>query len=85
MNVGTYEYVYEYAFKTPFFLALLLRQDPKLCQLVNIGTPTDPLEEKTVTMVYGTDFVNLTFKNFCCAKKELAKVSSIIRVRVPGF
>ena len=69
----------------PFFLALLLRQDPKLCQLVNIGTPTDPLEEKTVTMVYGTDFVNLTFKNFCCAKKELAKVSSIIRIRVPGF
>lgn len=50
-------------------------QEPKLRQLVNIGSSADSLEEKTVTLVFGTDFVNLTFINFCCTKKEVAKVS----------
>lgn len=53
-----------------------LLQDPKLRQLVNIGSSADSLEEKTVTLVFGTDYVNLTFINFCCTKKEVAKVSS---------
>ncbi|KAK9508249.1 hypothetical protein O3M35_007949 [Rhynocoris fuscipes] len=32
------------------------------------------LEEKTVTLCYGSDFVNLTFINFCCTKKEIAQL-----------
>lgn len=36
----------------------------------------DTLEEKTVTICHGADFVNLTFVNFCCTKKEIAQVSN---------
>lgn len=48
-------------------------KDPKLRQLVTMGSQ-DTLEEKTVTIVSGPDFVNLNFLNFCCTKKETAKV-----------
>lgn len=36
----------------------------------------DTLEEKTVTVCYGGDFVNVTFVSFCCTRKEIAQVSS---------
>lgn len=49
-------------------------QDSKLRQIVTMGSQ-DTLEEKTVTLCYGADFVNLTFINFCCTKKEIAQVS----------
>lgn len=61
-----------------FLYFFFIPQDPKLRQLVNLGSSVDMLEEKTVSMVFGTDFVNLTFINFCCTKKELAKVSKNI-------
>ncbi|XP_046389160.1 1-phosphatidylinositol 4,5-bisphosphate phosphodiesterase classes I and II [Ischnura elegans] len=48
-------------------------KDPKLKQIVTMGSQ-DTLEEKTVTVCCGSDFVNLTFTNFCCTKKEIAKL-----------
>lgn len=35
-----------------------------------------------MTLVFGTDYVNLTFINFCCAKKEVAKVSKTISLGI---
>ena len=49
-------------------------KDPKLRQIVTMGSQ-DTLEEKTVTVCCGYDFVNLSFINFCCTKKEIAQVS----------
>ncbi|KAL5279626.1 PLCB2 family protein [Megaselia abdita] len=48
-------------------------RDPKLRQIVTMGSQ-DTLEEKTVTVVHGSDFVNVFFVNFCCTKKDIAKV-----------
>ncbi|XP_073990729.1 phospholipase C at 21C isoform X2 [Rhodnius prolixus] len=47
-------------------------KDPKLRQIVTMGSGN--LNEKTVTLCYGSDFVNLTFINFCCAKQEIAEL-----------
>lgn len=33
----------------------------------------DTLEEKTVTVCCATDFVNISFINFCCTRKEIAQ------------
>lgn len=49
-------------------------QDSKLRQIVTLGSQ-DTLEEKTVTICHGCDFVNVTFVNFCCTKREIAQVS----------
>ena len=58
----------------PNFCFLKFLQDAKLRQIVTLGSQ-DTLEEKTVTICYGCDFVNMTFVNFCCTKKEIAQVS----------
>ncbi|KAF4532691.1 hypothetical protein B566_EDAN002927 [Ephemera danica] len=50
-------------------------KDPKLRQIVTMGSQ-DTLEEKTVTICYASDFVNLNFINFCCTKKEIAELWS---------
>ncbi|XP_031353442.1 1-phosphatidylinositol 4,5-bisphosphate phosphodiesterase classes I and II isoform X2 [Photinus pyralis] len=34
----------------------------------------DTLEEKTVTVCCGTDFVNISFVNFCCTRKEISRL-----------
>lgn len=34
----------------------------------------DTLEEKTVTVCCGSDFVNINFTNFCCTRKEIARL-----------
>ncbi|XP_075154088.1 phospholipase C at 21C isoform X2 [Haematobia irritans] len=47
-------------------------KDPKLSQIVTLGSQ-DTLEEKTVTVCHGSDFVNISFINFCCTKKEIAQ------------
>lgn len=52
-------------------------KEPKLKHIVTMGFQ-DTLEEKTVTVCCGSDFVNLTFINFCCTKKEIAQVVSSI-------
>jgi len=51
-----------------------LPRDPKIRQSINYGSTQDSLEDKTLTVVSGPDFVNLTFTNFCTEKKETAKV-----------
>lgn len=50
-------------------------QDPKLKQIVSMGAQ-EPLEDKTLTVCYGSDFVNPNFVNFCCSNKETAEVRS---------
>lgn len=60
--------------KLPLFVISL--QDAKLRQIVTMGSQ-DTLEEKTVTVCYGSDFVNVNFVNFSCTKKEIAQVSIV--------
>lgn len=48
-------------------------RDMKLRQLVTMGSQ-DTLEEKTVTICYGADFVNVNFMNLCCTRKEIARL-----------
>lgn len=45
-----------------------------------IGPQDIPIEDKTVTIVYGTDMVNVDIVNFVCASRELAAVSIKIYV-----
>uniref|UniRef100_A0A182YFD5 PLC-beta PH domain-containing protein n=1 Tax=Anopheles stephensi TaxID=30069 RepID=A0A182YFD5_ANOST len=47
-------------------------RDIKLRQIVTMGSQ-DTLEEKTVTVCHGADFVNVNFINFCCTRKEIAR------------
>ncbi|KAG4072367.1 hypothetical protein HA402_004299 [Bradysia odoriphaga] len=47
-------------------------RDSKLRQIVTLGSQ-DTLEEKTVTVCFGSDFVNVTFINFCATRKEIAQ------------
>ncbi|XP_043251916.1 1-phosphatidylinositol 4,5-bisphosphate phosphodiesterase classes I and II [Colletes gigas] len=49
-----------------------LPKDPKLKSLVTMGSQ-DSLEEKTVTICYGSDFVNMNFINFCTTRAEIAQ------------
>lgn len=53
---------------------MICPQDQKIRNVVLIGSQGS-LEEKTVTVCSGVDFVNITFINFCCTKKEIAQVS----------
>lgn len=55
----------------------LLLQDQKIRNVVLFGSQGS-LEEKTVTVCYGADFVNVTFINFCCTRKEIAQVSTFM-------
>ncbi|XP_015173186.1 PREDICTED: 1-phosphatidylinositol 4,5-bisphosphate phosphodiesterase classes I and II isoform X2 [Polistes dominula] len=48
-------------------------KDPKLKSLVTMGSQ-DSLEDKTVTICYGSDFVNVTFINFCTTRAEIAQL-----------
>ncbi|KAL3266567.1 hypothetical protein HHI36_010733 [Cryptolaemus montrouzieri] len=48
-------------------------KDPKLRQIVTMGMQ-DTLEEKTVSVCCANDFVNINFINFCCTRKEIAKL-----------
>lgn len=46
-------------------------------QIVTLGSQ-DTLEEKTVTVCFGADFVNVSFINFCATRKEIAQVSRFL-------
>ncbi|CAH0702573.1 unnamed protein product [Spodoptera exigua] len=48
-------------------------KDPKIRNVVLIGSQGS-LEEKTVTVCHGADFVNVMFINFCCTRKEIAQL-----------
>ncbi|XP_011165948.1 1-phosphatidylinositol 4,5-bisphosphate phosphodiesterase classes I and II isoform X1 [Solenopsis invicta] len=47
-------------------------KDPKLKSLVTMG-PQDSLEDKTLTVCYGSDFFNMSFINFCTTRAEIAQ------------
>ncbi|XP_022179419.1 1-phosphatidylinositol 4,5-bisphosphate phosphodiesterase classes I and II [Myzus persicae] len=48
-------------------------KDAKLRSVVCMGSQ-EPLGDKTITVVVATDFVNVSFINFCCNKKQTAQV-----------
>ncbi|XP_045768316.1 1-phosphatidylinositol 4,5-bisphosphate phosphodiesterase classes I and II [Maniola jurtina] len=50
-----------------------LPKDQKIRNVVLIGAQGS-LEEKTVTVCHGADFVNVTFVNFCCTRKDIAQM-----------
>lgn len=49
-------------------------KDVKMRDQITMGASQDSLEEKSLTVAYGPDFVNITFLNFSTSKKEIAKV-----------
>ena len=55
---------------------MLCFQDPKLRESLNIGQKDVPLEDKTVSVSWGPDMVNVDWINFVCADRETAKVRS---------
>lgn len=57
-----------------FHESLFYLQDPKLRDTSNMGSTDVPIEDKTVTIVYGPDFVNVDFINFVTNSKEVAVV-----------
>ncbi|XP_044732001.1 1-phosphatidylinositol 4,5-bisphosphate phosphodiesterase classes I and II isoform X2 [Chrysoperla carnea] len=48
-------------------------KDSKLRGMVTLGSQ-DTLEEKTVTVCCASDFVNITFINFCTTRKDIAQL-----------
>ena len=48
-------------------------REGKLRDSVSMGPDAIPLEDKTLTIVYGSDFVNVNFINFCCNNREVAQ------------
>ncbi|XP_072178631.1 1-phosphatidylinositol 4,5-bisphosphate phosphodiesterase beta-3-like [Diadema setosum] len=48
-------------------------KDAKLRELCDFGTKDVTLENKTVTVVYGSDMVNLNFVNFCATSDKIAQ------------
>lgn len=57
-------------------MTLTHTQEGKLKESINIGPQEQTLEEKTLTVVYGPDFVNVSFINFCTDSRDTAQVSS---------
>ncbi|XP_070179515.1 1-phosphatidylinositol 4,5-bisphosphate phosphodiesterase classes I and II-like [Littorina saxatilis] len=49
-------------------------KDGKLKESLIIGAKDVPLEDKTVSVFYGTDMVNIEWMNFVCSDKETAKL-----------
>ncbi|XP_050520441.1 1-phosphatidylinositol 4,5-bisphosphate phosphodiesterase classes I and II [Daktulosphaira vitifoliae] len=48
-------------------------KDAKLRSVVCMGSQ-EPLGDKTITVVIANDFVNVSFINFCCNKKQTAQI-----------
>ncbi|KAK2165023.1 hypothetical protein LSH36_56g06024, partial [Paralvinella palmiformis] len=55
-------------------------KDPRLRDTVTMGTSDTPLEDKMVSIAYGTDLVNISFLNFAANSKETAQVGNILRL-----
>ncbi|XP_069769360.1 1-phosphatidylinositol 4,5-bisphosphate phosphodiesterase beta-3-like, partial [Narcine bancroftii] len=49
-------------------------KDPKLREPLGFGKPEEHLENKMVTVVHGSDMVNISFLNFMAMQEETAKV-----------
>lgn len=54
-----------------FFLSF---QDQKLRESLSIGQQDQNLEDKTLSVCYGTDFVNVEWLNFVCSSSDIAQV-----------
>lgn len=50
-----------------------LPREGKLRDSVNIGSSDIPIEDKTFTVCYSSDFVNVNFINFVCTSREDAQ------------
>lgn len=50
-------------------------KDGKFRAAVTIGNTMESLDDKILTVVSGSDFVNVTYWNFSCSSIEVAKVS----------
>ena len=50
-------------------------RDSKLRDTISMGKVSDTLQEKTLTVVSGEDFVNLKYLNFTCCSRDTAKVT----------
>ncbi|XP_043222613.1 1-phosphatidylinositol 4,5-bisphosphate phosphodiesterase classes I and II-like isoform X2 [Amphibalanus amphitrite] len=48
-------------------------KDQKVREIVTMGS-TGTLEDKTLTVCYGPDVVNVSFVNFCCNSRDTAKL-----------
>nr|XP_054759152.1 1-phosphatidylinositol 4,5-bisphosphate phosphodiesterase beta-1-like isoform X2 [Lytechinus pictus] len=48
-------------------------KDAKLSTLCDMGSKDVPLEDKTITVVYGSDIVSLSFINFCGTSAKVAQ------------
>lgn len=49
-------------------------KDGKLRESLNIGPKECPLEDKSVSVAYGTDMINIDWINFVCSDKETAQL-----------
>ncbi len=56
-------------------------KDAKMRDQVNMGVSQESLEDKTLTVAHGPDFVNVSFLNFCTSKKEIAKVLKLPQLK----
>jgi hypothetical protein len=50
-------------------------QEGKLKDTCMIGQSDVAVEDKTVTIAYGTDMTSISFVNFVCSSRETAKVT----------
>lgn len=60
--------------RDPSFSVSLFLQDARMRDSISMGSPDTPLEDKMVTICYGTDMVNLSFINFAANSRDVAKV-----------
>lgn len=54
---------------------LCVSQEVKLREILDVGNMDGKLENRMLTVVFGTDGVNITFLNFIAFSEEVAKVN----------
>lgn len=57
------------------FCAYSFPQEAKLRELLDVGTLEGKMENRTLTVVSGSDMVNITYLNFVAFHEEVAKVT----------
>lgn len=67
---------------------VLLSQEAKLRELLDVSTLAGKMENRMLTVVSGPDMVNITYLNFMAFQEETAKVNtahwSSTRAAIPG-
>lgn len=59
----------------PASLCVSSPKDAKLRELLDVSTLPGKLENRMLTVVSGTDMVNITYLNFMALQEEIAKVA----------